>query len=215
MGERRRRATSGVELTAKADGEGGVEERGDQGEPGGDQSERAEPRCESDGADDGEDEPDQLRELQRRHRFLLGDRREPRRDQLGEDQTVRVLARPACRTDREHHRLQAEDDRGGDEADARHQQRDDQNRRGDPRGEARTANVDLIDAGTGLAGRSEFGCHGRHTPVAGKGWLRAGHIRAAPSEHARSRDCAQQLQQQQQQPATRHRSTVRRLVSIT
>jgi len=30
----------------------------------------------------------------------------------------------------------------------------------------------------------------------------------------RPRSCAQQLQQQQQQPATRHRSTARRFVSI-
>ena len=37
--------------------------------------------------------------------------------QLREEQAVGVLARTACRTDREHHRLHAEDYRGGDEAD--------------------------------------------------------------------------------------------------
>src|SRR5215204_3026712 len=35
------------------------------------------------------------------------------------------------------------------------------------------------------------------------------------AKRARPRSCAQQLQQQQQTPATRHRSTARRLVSIT
>ena len=39
-------------------------------------------RGESDGADDGEHEADQLGELQRRHRLLLGDRAEPRGDEL-------------------------------------------------------------------------------------------------------------------------------------
>src|SRR4051794_2515908 len=36
----------------------------------------------------------------------------------------------------------------------------------------------------------------------------------APSEYAKPRGCAQQLQQQQQEPAMRHRSTARRLVSV-
>ena len=87
---------------------------------------------------------------------------EPGRDELGEDQAVGVLARPAGRADREHHGLHAEDHGRADEADARHQQRDDQNRRGHPRGEARTADVDLVDGAVVLV----FGRHGSHTPVA-------------------------------------------------
>ena len=108
---------------------------------------RAEARGESDGADDGEHESDQLRELQRRHRLLLGDRCEPGGDELREDQAVRVLAWPAERADREHDGLHAEDHGGGAEAEARDDQRDHQNRRGHPRGESGSTNVDLVDVG--------------------------------------------------------------------
>ena len=69
---------------------------------------------EPDDADDGEHEPDQLGELQRRHRLTLGDRCEPRSDELRENQAVRVLAWPAERADREHDGLHAEDHGGGD-----------------------------------------------------------------------------------------------------
>ena len=63
-------------------------------------------RGETDGADDGEDEADQLGELQRRHRLTLGDRSEPRSDERGEHPAVGMLARTAARTDGEHHGLQ-------------------------------------------------------------------------------------------------------------
>ncbi len=59
--------------------------------------------------DDGEHEADQLRELQRRHRFLLGDRPEPRSDEALENQAVGMLPRPAPGADREHDGLHAED----------------------------------------------------------------------------------------------------------
>ncbi len=82
---------------------------------------------------------------------------EPRCDERGEDQAVGVLARPAAAPIAKTTACSAEDDRGGDEADARHQQRDDQNGGGDPRGEARAANVDLI---AGLwSCWAWFGCH--------------------------------------------------------
>ena len=70
-----------IELAAKADAEGRIEERRHQREAGGDQTEQRDAGGESDGADDGEDEADQLGELQRRHRFRLGDGREPGSDE--------------------------------------------------------------------------------------------------------------------------------------
>ena len=122
------------------------------------------------------------------------------------------LRGPRDRADREDDGLHAEDHGGSDEAEARDDQRDHQDHRGDPRGEPRSANVDLGRSASSVLVGNPMEVT---LLLCWKGWLRAGHIRAAPSERARSRGCAQQLQQQQQQPATRHRSTARRLVSIS
>ena len=159
-------------------------------------------------ADDGEHEAHQLCELQRRYGFPFGDRAQPRRHQLGEDQPVGVLTRPAQRADREHDGLQPQQHGGGNRAESRDDQHRDQDGGGDPRREAGPTDVHLCGGGGGVG-------TGRHlsTPVA----HRAGRRQAA---YGRSRVAArkkgaatQQLQQQQQQPATRHRSTARRLVS--
>ena len=60
-------------------------------------------------ADDGEDEADELGELQRWDGFAFGDRAEPGRDEVLKDPAVRVLAGSAPGADREDHRLKAED----------------------------------------------------------------------------------------------------------
>ena len=61
-----------------------------------------------------------------------------------EDQAVRMLAGPAPRADREHHRLQAEDHGRAGIADGRHQQRRDDHDGGHPGGEPRSAHVHLV-----------------------------------------------------------------------
>ena len=70
----RRPCDERVDLAAQADAEGRVEEGRDEREAGGDQAEQLDAGGEADDADDGEHEADQLGELQRRHRLLLGDR---------------------------------------------------------------------------------------------------------------------------------------------
>ena len=67
--------------------------------------------------------PDQLGELQRRHRLLLGDRSEAGCDEAAEEQAVGMLTGPAPRADREDDGLRAQNDGGGDRADGRRQQR--------------------------------------------------------------------------------------------
>ncbi len=57
-----------IELAAEADAEGCVEERRDEREAGGDQTQQRDAAGEADDADDGEHEADQLGELQRRRR---------------------------------------------------------------------------------------------------------------------------------------------------
>ena len=76
---------------------------------GGDEAEQRNSGGEADDADDREHEPDELGELQRGHRLLLGDRSEAGSHQGAEDQAVGMLPRPAPRADREHHGLHTED----------------------------------------------------------------------------------------------------------
>ena len=95
-------------------------------------------------ADDREEQPDQLGELQRGYRLTLADRAQSRRDELGEHQAVGVAARPGQCADREDDGLHAEDDRGGQRADAGDEQGGDQHRGGDPGREARSPDVNLI-----------------------------------------------------------------------
>ena len=97
-----------IELAAKADAEGRIEERRHKCESGGDQAEQRDACGEADRAGNGEDEADELGELQRWDGFAFGDRAEPGCDEALKDQAVRVLAGSAPRADREDHRLQAE-----------------------------------------------------------------------------------------------------------
>jgi hypothetical protein len=69
-----------VELAAKADAEGGVEQGGEQRERGGDYAEQRDRGGEADDPNDRENQPDQLGEFQRRHWFAFtgrGDARSP------------------------------------------------------------------------------------------------------------------------------------------
>ena len=59
-----------------------------------DQAEQRQACGEADGADDGEDEADELGEPQRRHRLALGDGPRPGSDEVGEDQPVRAWRGP-------------------------------------------------------------------------------------------------------------------------
>ena len=105
---------------------------------------RAQPDREAGRADHGEDQADQLGELQRRHRLTLADRRQARGHQFGEHQSVGVATRARRGADREDDGLQAQDERGGQRADARDEEGDHQHGGGDPGGESGTANIDLV-----------------------------------------------------------------------
>jgi len=136
-----------VELAAEADAKGRVEEGCDQGE-----RRRRQPHCgrserETDGAGNGEEESDELGELQRRDGLLLGYGTESRSDERREELAVRVLARAAVRTDGEHDGLQPEDDRGRGRTECRGCERGQNDDGGDPGGKARPADVDLVWSG--------------------------------------------------------------------
>ena len=157
-----------IDLAAKADAEGCIEERRHEREAGGDQADEWDARGEPDGAHRGEHEAHQLGELQRRHRLLLGDRSEAGCDEAAEQQAVGMLTGPTPGADREDDGLRAQNDGGGDRADGRRQQRRDDHDGGGPRREPRTANVHLVRCAGVRAGR--HGC----APVAreGLGWGR-------------------------------------------
>ena len=108
----------GVKLAAQADAEGCVEESCGEGRGGGDQADQGRAGAESGNADDGEDQAHQLGELQRRHRFTLADRSQPRGHDVGEHQSVGIPAGTASGADREDDGLQSQNDRGGRRADA-------------------------------------------------------------------------------------------------
>src|SRR5271166_5316201 len=136
-----------VQLAPQADAERRVEERRDERERGRDLTEQGQSRRETYYPGDGEDEPDELGELQRRHRLARGDRAEPRRDQPGVHPPVRAQPRAAQRADREPDGLQEKQHRGGRRAERGDDKRGHQDGAGDPGGEAGPADVHLFGVG--------------------------------------------------------------------
>src|ERR1700738_1086791 len=91
-----------VQLTAQADAERGVEERGHESEPRGGFPEHRRAGGEPDDADRREDEADDLGELQRRYRFALGDWAEAGGDEVREEQPGWGCPGPGPRGGREY-----------------------------------------------------------------------------------------------------------------
>src|SRR6202047_1692759 len=106
-----------IQLTAQADAERGVEERGHEREPRRDLAEPRRAAGEPDDADRREGEADDLGELQRRYRFALGDRAEAGGDEVREEQPVRAVPGTTQRADREYRRLPAQNHRRDGRAD--------------------------------------------------------------------------------------------------
>src|ERR1700756_4231873 len=140
-----------VELAAKADAEGRIQEGGHQSGRGGDNTQQWRDTGESGNAADSEDQADQLSELQWWHRFTFGDRSQPRRHDGGEHPSVGMTARPTQGADGKDNGLQAQNDGGGHRADRRDDQRGDQDHGRDPGGEPGPADVDAVWLGAGVA----------------------------------------------------------------
>jgi hypothetical protein len=166
-----------VELTAKADAEGRVQERRHEREARGDEAQKRDADGEPDDADEREHEADQLGELQRRYRLPFGDRSEARGDERREHQAVRVPTGSTCRANREDDGLCAQDHGRTDRTDAGHDDRQRQHAGGHPGREPRPADVHVGGSWIGI------GRHAVTLLLCLKGWL--GASRNGCSERAR------------------------------